>query len=72
MYDQEVQRWVILQPAFTKERGRIGTYHLCIAIEVTRYAFPSVAFPDFQKIGIWNDFYVATTSAFGKPRCSPL
>jgi hypothetical protein len=61
--------WVMMQPVFK------SPYYVCIAVSTTsdatgsynRYAFqiPNKLFPDYPKLGIWNDGYYLTYNQFG-------
>jgi hypothetical protein len=67
VYDHLADRWVMTQFAVTT-----GT-HECIAISQTsdptgayyRYAFNIGGFPDYPKVGVWIDSYLATYRNFG-------
>jgi hypothetical protein len=74
VYDQVADRWILSQ--FTT-RGLDDPelpFYECIAVSQTgdptgayyRYAFSTgLNFPDYPKLGVWNDSYILTTREFG-------
>lgn len=69
VYDQFVDRWVLMQ--FTAAGP---TYFLCVALSTTgdpagsfyRWAFSTGSnFPDYPKFAVWSDAYLASTREFG-------
>jgi len=67
-YDKAAGRWVAAQPVFS------SPFLYCVAVSTTsdatgsynRYAFsfPTNAFPDYPKLGVWPDGYYATFNIF--------
>ncbi|HPS79437.1 MAG TPA: hypothetical protein PLS53_14855, partial [Thermoanaerobaculaceae bacterium] len=73
LWDPLAQRWVMSQFAVSTNYGS-GPYYQCVAVSQTsnpmgawnRYAFtwPSSHFPDYPKLGVWNDAYYISTNDF--------
>ncbi|MCB0010697.1 MAG: hypothetical protein KDE34_02325, partial [Anaerolineales bacterium] len=67
IYDHLADRWVLTQ--FAVDTGS----HECFAVSTSadptgtynRYAFDIGGFPDYPKIGLWEDSYLATYRNFG-------
>ncbi|MFZ0544170.1 MAG: hypothetical protein WAM60_01945 [Candidatus Promineifilaceae bacterium] len=67
IYDHLADRWVLSQFAVTTGA------HECIAVSTSpdptgtynRYAFNIGGFPDYPKLGLWSDSYLATYRNFG-------
>lgn len=64
LYDQLANRWFLTQ--FTSAGP---AYFVCVAISTTsdptgtyfRYAFPTAAFPDYPKFGVWPNAFLIST-----------
>lgn len=75
-YDRQADRWVLMQFAFTVKGGSDAPpFRLCVAVSRTgdptgaynRYEFNvggDTTFPDYPKLGVWNDAYYVTTNNF--------
>src|SRR5215472_6490166 len=71
-YDKLASRWVLAQ--FSVTNGDVVGFFECVAVSQTSdatgayhvYAFSygTVQFPDYDKIGIWNNAYLATYNIF--------
>ena len=70
LYDEAADRWNISQFALDFDNN---TYSMCVAVSTTgdptgtynRYEFSFANdFPDYPKLGIWNDSYTMTTRHF--------
>ncbi len=68
LYDHLADRWIVSQFVASKP------YALCFAVSQTgdptgaynRYQFNFSSFPDYFKVGVWNDAYYVTTRDFGR------
>ena len=68
LYDHLADRWMMSQFVAS------SPYALCFAISQTgdptgayyRYQFNFSSFPDYFKVGVWNDAYYVTTRNFGR------
>ncbi len=68
LYDHLADRWLMSQFVAS------SPYALCFAISQTgdptgaynRYQFNFSSFPDYFKVGVWNDAYYVTTRNFGR------
>src|SRR4051812_38584364 len=76
-YDRAADRWVLMQFAFATKGGHEAPpYRVCVAVSQTgdptgayhRSEFgvtgASSYFPDYPKLGVWNDAYYLTTNNF--------
>ncbi len=65
-YDKVANRWVMMQPVFTKP------FKICIAVSTTadatgtynEYEFTMPGFPDYPKLGIWPDGYYVSINLY--------
>ncbi len=75
LYDQVADRWILTQftTRFTSDPEN-DVFYECVAVSQTgdptgayfRYAFTTGNFfPDYPKLGVWNDSYILTTREFG-------